>query len=252
MFAIVLVFTTGSMSFASIEGSSIEDSQTTKVTHALAKIEDSEKKELIEDAVLTPIYTVTETDVVASKETMIDETYTVNLIEQYAKLSTEELNKLLQEKLMDAVAFVQSNPNATFLDEGYIVAQKYLPKNELNNLNNLKTKQPQNIKNEDITLVNKSTTVYRRSGSKKAYNGFGIQIGTVTLNVAWTVSSRKIISYSKSIKGSVYSTASITGSGIPAFYKGQRAYVKGMCVWIPGVTAHITAWFYNDGGFDIT
>jgi hypothetical protein len=92
MFAIVLAFTTVSMSFASIEGS-----QTTKVTYALAKIEDSEKRELIEDAVLTLIYTVTETDVVASKETMIDEAYTVNLIEQLTYIVVLGVKKLITD-----------------------------------------------------------------------------------------------------------------------------------------------------------
>ena len=43
---------------------------------------------------------------------------------------------------------------------------------------------------------------------------FRIHIGTVTLNVAWTVSNRKIISFSKSIKRTAHSSASITGFDI--------------------------------------
>lgn len=55
----------------------------------------------------------------------------------------------------------------------------------------------------------------------------------------------------KDITATAISTCEITDSDIPPFYLGQRAYVEGKVVWLPGFTGTITGWFYNDGVLDI-
>ena len=104
-----------------------------------------------------------------------------------------------------------------------------------------------------------STLKYDRTGSKTIKNIFLLSVGKLKINVTWIVtttsSSKKITSYSKSVSGTGsdfggVSGAKVTDHGIPSFYKGQRAFVKGQA-YFGAILGKGEVWFYNDGGFDM-
>lgn len=258
-----LVLGSTSVSFASTESKDeiqkfkyVEE----KINKVISDVKDVKKQEKIKD-VLTPLYSADVSAITDSaesdKEAGVEEI--IEIIKRLSDMSNEELDIYIKKNLDKFSEMLKNNPGISVMDSGYSILSKYLPEDRVNEIKTIENNRyversmPIVEKKEEIAS-NGSTLTYNKSGKKKISNLL-VPIGTLKISVKWTVqvssSVKKITHYWKEVSATGSSTSRVVSHGIPKKYNGQRAYVKGEGVWVAGFKGTATAWFYNDGGFDI-